>query len=67
MASSTTARALAPVELRSAATWGFPKIGDFNIVITLNSRILIIRTPKKGTPYFRKLPHSASFLRTPRE
>ena len=29
---------------------GFPKIG------TLNSRSLIIRTPKEGTPNFRKLP-----------
>ena len=24
---------------------------------TLNSRILIIRTPKQGAPNFRKLPH----------
>ena len=24
---------------------------------TLNSRILIIRTPKQGTPNFRKLPY----------
>ena len=26
---------------------------------TLNSRILIIRTPKYGTPNFRKLPYGA--------
>ena len=39
--------------------WEFPKTGDPNIVITvvitLNSRILVIRTPKLGTSYFRKL------------
>ena len=35
--------------------WEFPKIGDPNS--TLNSRILRIRTPKRGTyPCFRKLP-----------
>ena len=34
----------------------FPKIGDPNIYSTLNSRILIVRTPKSGTPNFRKLP-----------
>ena len=34
----------------------FPKIGDPNIVPTLNSRILIIRTPKIRYPHFRKLP-----------
>ena len=28
---------------------------------TLNSRILIIRTPKQGTPNFRKLPLSEGF------
>ena len=26
---------------------------------TLNSRILIIRTPRQGTPNFRKLPHES--------
>ena len=37
--------------------WEFLKIGDPNIVYTLNSRILIIiRIPKQGTPKFRKLP-----------
>ena len=37
--------------------WEFPKIGDPNIV-TVNSRILIIRTRKQGIPNFRKLPYS---------
>ena len=44
-------------------TWEFPKIGDPNIYSTLNSRILIIRTPKYGTPHFRKLPHGPMRLR----
>ena len=35
---------------------GFPKIGDPKNS-TLNSRILIIRTPTEGTPNFRKLPY----------
>ena len=26
---------------------------------TLNSRILIVRTPKYGTPYFLNLPHGS--------
>ena len=30
-------------------SWGFPKIGDPNLV-PLNTRILMIRTPKQGTP-----------------
>ena len=32
-------------------------MGEPNIVPTLNNRILIIRTPKEGTPNFRKLPY----------
>ena len=35
---------------RLGATWEFPKIGDPN-GSTLNSRILIIRTPNKVTPF----------------
>ena len=35
--------------------WEFPKIGDPNILPYLNSRILIRRSPKTGTPNFRKL------------
>ena len=35
--------------LAETNTWEFPKIGDPNY-ITLNSRILIIRTPKERYP-----------------
>ena len=37
----------------------FPKRRDPNS--TLNSRTLIIRTPKYGTPHFRKLPYRFGF------
>ena len=38
---------------------GVPEKGDPNIpeYSTLNSRILVTRTPKQGTPYCRKLPY----------
>ena len=43
--------------LRSSDRWGLPEIGDPSAYYaTVNSRILITRTPKYGTPYFRKLP-----------
>ena len=36
--------------------WEFPKLGDPKYCSTLNSRILIIRTPKSGTSYFSETP-----------
>ena len=45
---------------------GFPKIGDPNLVPP-NSRILIIRTPRKGTPFFRKVPYGQSIHSEPKE
>ena len=38
-----------------------PKIGDPNVA-ALNSRILIIKASKKGTPNFRKLPLGGAWV-----
>ena len=43
--------------------WEFPNTGPS--YSTLNCRILIIRTPKEGTPSFRKLPLSSLAANAP--
>ena len=52
-----TAPGQTPDSLKAANIWGFPKNGR-PFCSTINSRILIIRTPKLRYPNFRKVPYS---------
>ena len=44
---------LTELDQLQSTIWEFPRGPEHS---TLNSRILIVRTPKQGTPNFRKLP-----------